>query len=76
MIKWEQMDWISDKLKSFPMMDQVDKRLAILSSYILGDEGQHWRKHYQKQFNFLENMYKEWGGYRKSNVAYPLKEAL
>lgn len=76
MIKWEQMDWISDKLKSFPRMDQVDKRLAILSSYILGDEGQHWRKHYQKQFNFLENMYKKWGGYRKSNVAYPLKEAL
>jgi hypothetical protein len=40
--------------------------LAILSSYLLGDEGQHWRQHHKKQFNFLENIYKDWGAFRKN----------
>ncbi len=65
MAKWNNTDWLSNEIKKFSTMNQLHRRLAILSSYLLGDEGQHWRQHHKKQFNFLENIYKDWGAFRK-----------
>ena len=65
MAKWNNTDWLSNEIKKFSTMNQLHRRLAILSSYLLGDEGQHWRQHHKKQFNFLENIYKDWGAFSK-----------
>lgn len=39
-------------------MHPLQRRLLIVSSYILGDEGRHWREHNKKTFNFVEVIYR------------------
>jgi hypothetical protein len=57
--------WLSDLKRIFPTMNSAQRRLFIISSYLLGDEGEHWRTHNKDKFNFIENLYKEWGANRK-----------
>lgn len=65
MAKWEVHHWLSDLKRSFPTMNSAQRRLFIIISYLLGDEGHHWRNHNTKKFNFVENLYKDWGAKRK-----------
>lgn len=74
MAKWNTHYWLSELKRSFPTMTPWQRRLFIVSSYLLGDEGRHWRKHNNGKFNFIDNIYKEWGALRKNNQS--LEEAL
>lgn len=74
MAKWNTHYWLSELKRSFPTMTPWQRRLFIVSSYLLGDEGRHWRKHNRGKFNFIDSIYKEWGVLRKQNQS--LEEAL
>ncbi|MDR4899268.1 RNA-dependent DNA polymerase, partial [Yersinia kristensenii] len=56
--------WLSDILKSFSTMNTLQRRTVIISSYLLGDEGGHWRDHNKKGFTFIEKLYTNWGAER------------
>lgn len=64
MIKRGVRPWISDVIKNFSIINSVQRRTIIISSFILGDEGSHWRKHNNNKFNFIEKMYCQWAGNR------------
>ena len=67
MTKWKTHYWLSDLKRTFPTMPSWQRRLFIVSSYLLGDEGKHWLEHNKNKFNFIDKLYREWGALRKSS---------
>lgn len=59
--------WLSDIKKNFAGMHPLQRRLLIVSSYFLGDEGKHWREHNRNSFNLIEKLYRDWAGVRHSS---------
>ena len=54
--------WISDQLKSFSSasLSRWEKRSLIISSYILGDEGKHWRNKIKKELPEIDKLLMDW----------------
>ena len=65
MAKWNTHYWISDLRRIFPTMTTWQRRLFIVASYLLGDEGSHWQEHNKAKFTFVDRLYKTWGSKRK-----------
>ncbi|MFV7666734.1 RNA-directed DNA polymerase [Shewanella algae] len=74
MAKWNTHYWLSELRRTSPTMTPWQRRLFIVSSYLLGDEGKHWLAHNKAKFNFIDEIYREWGALRKSSRN--LEEAL
>lgn len=74
MAKWNTHYWLSELRRTFPTMTSWQRRLFIVTSYLLGDEGKHWRGHNKGKFNFIDTLYSEWGTLRKTSRN--LEEAL
>lgn len=74
MAKWNVHYWLSDLKRSFSTMNPWQRRMFIVSSFFLGDEGKHWRDHNKKSFNFIEQLYSLWAAKRKN--ANTLEKAL
>lgn len=74
MARWNTHYWLSELRRTFPTMTPWQRRLFIVSSYLLGDEGKHWLNHNKAKFNFIDELYREWGRIRKENR--DLEEAL
>jgi hypothetical protein len=66
MLKWNAHFWLSDLKRAFPTMNALQRRIFIISTYALGDEGEHWRNHNKRNFTFIETIYKDWGAKRKA----------
>ena len=64
MTKWGVHYWLSDQKKAFPTMAARQRRIFIIASYFLGDEGHHWRQHNRKNFSDLELIYRDWAAAR------------
>lgn len=65
MAKWNKYYWISDLKRSFQTMDRWQRKTFIIASYILNDEGDHWRTHMKSQFSEFEEFYRDWAALRK-----------
>ncbi|MDI3429628.1 RNA-directed DNA polymerase [Aeromonas sp. V90_14] len=74
MAKWNTHYWLSELRRTFPTMTPWQRRLFIVTSYLLGDEGKHWRTHNKGKFNFIDELYSDWGALRKTSRN--LEEAL
>lgn len=74
MAKWNTHYWLSELRRVFPTMNPWQRRLFIVSSYLLGDEGRHWLTHNKDKFNFIDELYRSWGSKRKEDRN--LEEAL
>jgi len=59
--------WISDKLKSFSSLSRWEKRSLLISSYILGDEGRHWRNKIKKELPEIDLLLNKWFSQRYKN---------
>lgn len=66
MTKWNVHHWLSNLKNSFSTMNTWQRRIFIISSFTLGDEGSHWRDHHKGSFSKLEKIYLSWGAYRKN----------
>ena len=66
MAKWNVHYWLTDLRRIFPTMNPWQRRLFIVISYLLGDEGKHWVTHNKNKFNFIDLLYREWGSKRKT----------
>lgn len=57
---WNCDYWISDLKNKFVNLNEWEKRMFILASYKLGDEGRHWRDHNKKGFSQFQKWYVKW----------------
>lgn len=60
MSNWHCRYWLTDVKSKFSLLSIWERRAFIFSSYVLGDEGHHWREHNKKRFTIEENLIKEW----------------
>lgn len=56
--------WLVDIKPQFTTSTIWERRSLIYSSYMLGDEGKHWRNHSKKLFSNEEKVIREWADER------------
>jgi len=54
--------WLSDLRTSFSTFTKWERRSYVAASFLIGDEGYHWRKQTSEQFYELEILLKDWIG--------------
>lgn len=52
--------WLSALRTSFRSMSPAERRAYIVASFILKDEGKHWRQHLADEFSPLERLVRDW----------------
>jgi hypothetical protein len=62
--------WISDRRKYFSTLSEWEKRAILISSYILEDEGSHWRK--KLVLTPLQRLSVEWASEKKDSGAWEI----
>ena len=61
---------LSDLKNQFRTMSPLERRLMIMASYVLRDEGKHWRQSASKRISTrFENYIKDWIGARATGIA-------
>ena len=65
---WKLYFWLSDMRASFPTMTKWERRVFILASYFMKDEGRHWREHNKGGFSEFEKIIRDWASERVSKL--------
>ncbi|HUB17173.1 MAG TPA: RNA-directed DNA polymerase [Acidobacteriaceae bacterium] len=60
MARWQRHYWLTDVKKGFKSVTEWERRAIIASSYRLGDEGEHWRRHNRHSWSRAEKLVGEW----------------
>lgn len=60
MSDWGCHYWLSDIKQHYGGFAEWEKRSFILGSYVLGDEGRHWRSHTKNTWNSMEIAIRDW----------------
>lgn len=60
MAKWRAWYWISDLRADFRTLGPAERRAFLVASYVLTDEGKHWREHIAPELSPMENLVKKW----------------
>ncbi len=60
MARWGEWYWLSDLKNRYRELSAPERRAFIASSFILKDEGKHWRDHMKKEFDPFESLILEW----------------
>lgn len=58
--------WLSPTLKKFSELTPWEQRAALVGSYVLGDEGDHWRKSVKRQLSEVDRVFLAWLGTKNS----------
>ena len=72
--RWGEWYWLSDRKNRFRKLSGPERRAFIAASYVLKDEGRHWRDHIQRELNPFEIFILKWAGKKASqpNWSAPL----
>lgn len=62
--RWRSFAWLSDLKSNFGTMTRWERRIFIIASYVLGDEGRHWRDHHKGDFTMFEALIANWASER------------
>ena len=60
MANWRCFYWLSDIKQKYQGLSVWEKRAFILASYILGDEGKHWRDHTKRTWSPMDSLVRDW----------------
>jgi hypothetical protein len=60
MPRWNAWYWISDLVRNFRTLSPVERRAFLIASYVLADQGSHWRQHIARELSPFENLVKIW----------------
>jgi hypothetical protein len=58
---WRMQFWLSDLKPNFSTMTKWERKIFILGSYFMKDEGRHWRDHNKNNFSDYEMIVRDWG---------------
>lgn len=75
MARWGEWYWLSDLKNRYRELSAPERRAFIASSFILKDEGRHWRDHMKKEFDPFELLILKWAGEKvqsQQNWSVPL----
>jgi hypothetical protein len=58
--------WISNCRRQYSVLTSWERRALIISSYILEDEGKHWRDSIKKELSPFDSLAMKWAGDKKN----------
>jgi hypothetical protein len=67
MAKWHCHYWLSDVKRHFKTYTEWERRAIIVSSFRLGDEGGHWRRHTKSTWSPAELVVQGWASERAAS---------
>lgn len=70
MAHWEIYAWVRTLKPNFGTMNAWERRMFIISSYTLGEEGNHWRGHNKGRFSRFEKLSKDWASAKKTSSTW------
>ena len=56
--------WISDTRRNFGIVSRWERTALLVASYILGDEGKHWRKSIAPELSPMQAVVRKWAAAR------------
>ena len=62
---WKLSFWLSDQKQNFPTMSKWERRIFIIASYFMKDEGKHWISHNKDGFSDFEKIVSNWASMQK-----------
>lgn len=65
--RWQHNHSLTDLKIKFAALSKWERRAFIVGSYILTDEGRHWRSYNKKSFDLLEGVVCDWFAKRKAD---------
>jgi len=68
MAHWRCFYWLTDIRKRYSSLSDWEKRAFILASYVLGDEGRHWRDHTKHTWNHMDRLVRGWMAIRWQKI--------
>lgn len=69
---WRNFPWLSIFTKRFSTLNEWERRVAIVASFCMKDEGRHWRKHNKDRFTAFEAVVSEWRSGKPEQFQLPL----
>lgn len=60
MSNWSCHYWLTDLKRKYAGLSEWEKRYFIGSSYVLGDEGKHWRNHMKATWSPMDQLTRDW----------------
>ncbi len=57
---WRCFYWLTDLRKRYSGLSDWEKRAFIAVSYVLGDEGRHWRDHAKHTWSPMDSLVRDW----------------
>jgi len=70
--RWEANYWLHDQKQHFSTMHSWVKRAFIVSSFVMGDAGSHWRKGTRRTFSPFERLLSDWTADRKQSGSWEI----
>jgi hypothetical protein len=64
--------WVSDVRKSFYTATPWERTAIIVSSYILGDEGSHWRTSIRSNLTPMQTVVKQWAAEKSNSTGWEI----
>lgn len=60
MVRFKQWYWLSDLRNRFRELSSLERRAFVVASYMLRDEGRHWRDHIEHELDPFEKFIQNW----------------
>jgi hypothetical protein len=60
MARWRAWAWLSDLKNSFRTLSPTERRAFVIASYVMSDEGRHWRQHISRELTSFEDLVRLW----------------
>jgi hypothetical protein len=60
MARWKAWYWLSDLRGNFRTLSPAERRAFLVASYVLTDEGKHWRDHIKQELSPFELIVRSW----------------
>lgn len=70
--RWGEWYWLSDRKNRFRELSGPERSAFIVSSYVLKEEGGHWRDHIEKEFNPFEKFILKWAGEKANHPRWSI----
>ena len=60
MARWKRFYWLKDVKNKYSALSEWEKRAFLIASYVLRDEGKHWRRYTSHTWTPMDRLVRDW----------------
>jgi len=64
--------WIADRLRDWPGLTSWERRSLLPGTYLLGDEGSHWRQRKRSELHRVDVAFLDWVASKNNGSAWSI----